>query len=194
MDLSHSHQFLASWLRNPRQAGALLPSGQSLARAMALHADLNRTVVEFGAGTGAITRALLARGLAPDRLVVIEKDPALCRILMQQFPGIIVQEGDVTNLAALLDKAGVERPGSLISSLPLVSMNRRLRQQLLEQVCLCMDPGSPLVQFTYSPRSPIPPTLQEMLGLQGQRVCRVPLNLPPAAVWGYRKPAESPAC
>lgn len=192
-DLADHAHFIGAWLRNPLQTGALWPSGQSLARAMARHADLHRPgpVVELGAGTGAITRALLARGLAPRRLVAIEKDPALCRILMLRFPEVTVLRGDVAGLAALLAGAGVARPGTLVSGLPLAGMTRRRRRQVLEHIFACLDPRGALVQFTYSPFAPIPRAACAALGLSGRCVALVPWNLPPAAVWVYTRPAEA---
>ncbi len=192
MDLAESAHFITAWFRNPLQTGALLPSGQPLARAMAGHAELHRAgpVVELGAGTGAITRALLARGLAPRRLVVIEKDPALCRILVSRFPEVTALRGDVAELTALLAEAGVNWPGTVVSSLPLVGMTRQSRQRVLEQVFACLDPGGAFVQFTYSPLAPIPRAQRTALGLRGRRVALVPWNLPPAAVWVYRRQTE----
>ena len=167
VDLAGSAHFIGAWLRNPLQTGALWPSGQALARAMARHADLHRAgpVVELGAGTGAITRALLARGLLPRRLVAIEKDPALCRMLMLRFPEVTVLRGDVAGLAALLAGAGVARPGTMVSGLPLVGMTRRRCQRVLEQVFVCLNPGGALVQFTYSPLAPIPRAVCAALGV-----------------------------
>jgi 23S rRNA (adenine-N6)-dimethyltransferase len=53
-------------------------------RLAGLAAQDTSLVVEPGAGTGAITRALAARG---HRVVAIEKDPALFRILRARFAG-----------------------------------------------------------------------------------------------------------
>ena len=54
---------------------------------MAARVDTARTglVVELGGGTGVITAALLARGVAPERLVVVEQSPALAAHLRQRF-------------------------------------------------------------------------------------------------------------
>jgi len=147
--------------------------------------------VELGAGTGAITRALLARGLVPQRLIAIEKDPALCRVLRLRFPEVSVLRGDVAELAALLAEAGVARLGTLVSGLPLAGMTRRRRRRVLEQIFACLDPGGALVQFTYSPLAPIPRAACAALRLSGRRVALVTWNLPPAAVWIYTRPAEA---
>ena len=105
--IDHAH-FIGAWFRNPLQTGALWPSGQVLACAMVRCVDPDRPgpVVELGAGTEAITQALLARGLAPQRLVAIEKDPVLCRMLVLRFPEATVLRGDVVELDALLATVG----------------------------------------------------------------------------------------
>ena len=187
--MSHAHnvQFLSAWFRNPRQAGALLPSGASLAQAMAAPVDPGRgLVIELGVGTGAITRALIARGVRPEQLILVEKDPALFGEMERRFPGVVALQGDAAHLGRLLSHAGAGRPGTLVSSLPLLSMRRRQRLRVLIQMFSSLGVGGVLVQFTYSPLPPIPDVLAVALGVAGTRVARVFSNLPPAAVWVYR--------
>lgn len=187
MKSAHNVQFLYAWLRNPRQAGALLPSGSRLAQAMAAQVDPGRgLVVELGVGTGAITRALIARGVREDQLILVEKDPALFGEMEGRFPGVVALRGDAAHLDRLLNRAGVGCPGTLVSSLPLLSMTRRQRLRVLIQIFSSLRVGGVLVQFTYSPLPPIPDVLAAALGVSGRRTARVFSNLPPAAVWVYQ--------
>lgn len=192
VDLAGSAHFIGAWLRNPLQTGALWPSGPALARAMAWCVDPDRPgpVVEVGAGTGAITRELLARGLAAPQLIAIEKDPALCRILMLRFPEATVLRGDVAELAALLAAVRAGHADTLVSGLPLLGMTRQGRRRVLEQIAACLGPGGALVQFTYSPFQPVTRAECAALGWSGRRVAWVPWNLPPAAVWVYTRQTE----
>ncbi|MCG8099531.1 MAG: phospholipid methyltransferase, partial [Candidatus Thiodiazotropha taylori] len=62
--------FISAWMRNPRQVGALFPSSDCLAQAMAAQVNsMNGLTIELGAGTGAVTSALLDRGINPKRLL-----------------------------------------------------------------------------------------------------------------------------
>src|SRR5579871_6735393 len=80
---SSRHQLFAAWIRSPLKVGALLPSSRALARAMAAEIDLSTpgTIIELGAGTGAVTHALLHAGIPADRLVIIERDRKLHAIM-----------------------------------------------------------------------------------------------------------------
>ncbi|MGH8513616.1 MAG: class I SAM-dependent methyltransferase, partial [Gammaproteobacteria bacterium] len=93
--LADEARFFRSWLDNPAVAGAVSPSGRSLARMMARYVDPHKggPVVELGPGTGAITEALLARGIAPGRLFLVEFDPGFCKLLRRRFPGVHVIKG-----------------------------------------------------------------------------------------------------
>jgi len=188
-------QFLSAWLRNPLQTGALLPSGTDLAHAMAaqVHPGCGG-VLELGAGTGAITRALLERGLAPGELVLVEKDPVLAGLLARRFPHALVLRGDAGRLKRLLLGEGLGHPHTVVSSLPLLSMPGLTRLRVLSQMVSVLGPDGKLIQFTYSPRPPIPVALASALGVTGMRVARVAWNLPPAAVWVYKRQTAARVC
>lgn len=179
--------FLSRWLKAPHLIGALAPSSQHLARAMARQVDLDgaELVVELGGGTGSITRALLEGGLPPERLVVVERDEALHHLLRQRFPGLRVLRGDAAHLVSLLRAYGITGASTVVSSLPLLSMPKSLRQRIVEQAFALLDEKGALVQFTYGVASPIAAC---GLDLVGEVVARVWRNFPPAAVWRFCRP------
>ena len=75
--LNDSTLFLREWFANPQRTGSVAPSSPKLAAAMArwLPSDPESYVLELGPGTGAVTQALIERGLREDRLVAIENNP-----------------------------------------------------------------------------------------------------------------------
>ena len=172
--------------------GALTPSGERLAQAMAeaVSACGSGLVVELGGGTGALTRALLASGVAPERLIVVERDRKLCRLLRRRFPAVRILERDARTVR---DALGHETPGTVaavVSSLPLLSMPPAMRRAILTEAFGLMDEDGVFAQFTYGISSPVPSQLLECLGLQASAAARVWLNLPPAQVWLYRHAAH----
>ncbi len=59
-------------------------------------------VLELGPGTGAVTDALLKRGLREDRLIAIEKNPTLAKLLRKRFPQAQIITGDAWHMDTLL--------------------------------------------------------------------------------------------
>ena len=55
-------------------------------------------MLEIGPGTGVITGAILERGIAPERLTVIEYDPEFAAAIAARFPGMHVIQGDAFDL------------------------------------------------------------------------------------------------
>ncbi len=176
--------FLSRWLKAPHRIGALAPSSRYLGRAMAgqIEPRQARLVVELGGGTGSITRALLASGLPPEKLVVVERDERLHRLLAERFPELRVVAGDAAHLAALLRPLGVGSVSAIVSGLPLLSMPKRLRQRIVEQCFAVMGERGSLVQFTYGLASPLP---ARDFAVSGRVVARVWRNFPPAFVWRF---------
>ena len=187
--LEDDARFLRSWFERPLVTGAVTPSGKLLARTMASYVDPRSSgpIIEIGPGTGPVTEALIRRGIAPERLVLVEYNPRFCALLRQRFPGATVVCGDAYRIRETL--AGlIEMPcAATISSLPLFTKPLEQRIELLQAAQSLMHPNAPFVQFTYAVVPPIPAQC-EAGSYTASRSNRVWLNLPPACVWVYRKP------
>ena len=180
-------RFLRSWLERPLVTGAVSPSGKMLARTMASYVDprLSGPVIELGPGTGPVTEALVRRGVAPERLVLIEYNPEFCDLLSRRFPGAKVIEGDAYDLRTSLDGVLTAPAAATISSLPLFTKPLDMRLDLLAAAQDLMHPNAPFIQFTYAVVPPIPARGGDYVASRSDRVW---LNLPPARVWVYRRP------
>lgn len=165
--------------------GAVMPSGKVLARTVARYVDIHSDapVIELGPGTGAITDALIARGVHEKRLLLVEFDPGFCALLRERYPQANVIQGDAYNLDQTLSELK-EPAAAMVSGLPLVTKPMMIRMKLMRDAFLKLEPGAPFIQFTYAVAPPIPKSLP---GIHTQASERIWMNLPPARVWVYRK-------
>jgi phosphatidylethanolamine/phosphatidyl-N-methylethanolamine N-methyltransferase len=188
--LADNARFIRSWLENPRLIGAVSPSGRALAKAMASYVDASGdgAIVELGPGTGPVTQALLARGIAPHRLLLVEYERRFCHLLGERFPGVKIVQGDAYGLKATLDGKVDGKIAAVVSSLPLLVRPERDRIELLRQAFELMGPDGLFVQFTYGLTiSPMPIRSQPGGGhYVGKGSAPILLNIPPARVWRYR--------
>ena len=190
--VSHSRlTFFRQWLRHPLRMSSITPSGRQLAGMMAaaVAADAE-SVIELGAGTGVITRALIKHGIRPERLLVVEMNEVLHGLLRQAFPRAHVVCGDARALQTLTGQAGAfgTRPvGAVVSSLGLLAMPTMVQHDILSAAFAVIRPGGVFVQYTYGPSAPVAPEVCAALDLHPQ--CRgwAWRNLPPARVYVYSR-------
>jgi phosphatidylethanolamine/phosphatidyl-N-methylethanolamine N-methyltransferase len=179
-------RFLRSWIEKPLHMGAVMPSGRLLARTMAQYVDIDSDdpVIELGPGTGAITSALLHRGVDQKRLVLVEYNSGFCALLRDRYPQAKVVHGDAYTLRDTLWNVLGSPASAIVSGLPLVTKPMSTRLKLIRDAFAALAPGAPFVQFTYSVAPPIPKSLP---GVSTEASERIWMNLPPARVWVYRK-------
>jgi len=177
--------FLKSWLSHPMETGALAPSSTSLARLMTQAIDPARgPVLELGPGTGVFTRHILATGLPVHDLVLVEKHPDFVRHLRRQYPGVRIEQMDVTRMRTGQHPGPAWRVQAVISGLPLLSMGAKAQLSVLQASPAFMQREAGFYQFTYHWRCPIPAPVLDHLGLVARPVGRAWRNLPPA--WVFR--------
>lgn len=173
--------FVERMARNPRAIGAISPASAALAEGMAAQVDFSTPgrVLELGPGTGAVTRALIRRGLGPDRVLAVEADATFARMLRARFPGLDVVEGDATNARKI---EGMGPFNAIISSLPLLNFPVHERAALVSELLKLVPPGAPFVQYSYGLRPPLPRSADLRVTL-ANKVWR---NLPPARIWVFQ--------
>src|SRR5262245_15296346 len=184
-DASDEYMFLRAWARAPFVTASMLPSGRALARAVAAAVDPAKPgpIVELGPGTGAVTAALVERGVQPERLILIEFLPEFCELLRQRFPTARVIMGDAFDAPLALQQLGVGPLSAVVSCLPLYSKKPERRERLLHDMLRLGSTGMPFVQATNFSRSPIPFDPEDIAGAASRRIW---FNLAPALVWTYR--------
>jgi len=151
--LTDSTLFLQEWFANPQRTGSVAPSSPQLAAAMAhwLPANPDSFVLELGPGTGAVTDALIKRGLREDRLVAIERNPKMARLLREKFPRAQIINGDAWHLDHLLRsrREPIESVGAVISSLPLLNFPPEEAESLTQKIRSVLEPDGNWVQYSY---------------------------------------------
>lgn len=180
--------FFRQLRRRPRNTGAILPSGPVLAKTMAqaINPALDGPILELGPGTGVFTKALLERGIAPERLVLIEFNPDFVTFLKKRFPQVTVINASAFDLTRLWKEHNFPAIAGIVSGLPLLNFPKALGGQLIADSLDLLQPGGSYVQFTYAQR----PSVPAPAGAKVSLLKRVWLNVPPASVWVYQKKAE----
>jgi phospholipid N-methyltransferase len=174
--------FLRNVFRKPLSVGALAPSSRFLAKLLISNIKPGSKVIELGAGTGAITQAILNTGVYANDLTLIEQNEEFAELLRQRFPETTVLQANAVSFRHHL-APGTELVDFVVSGLPLLLFPARLKVRLLTQIFKSLRDDGCLHQFTYGGCCPISRTLRRTLGLKASLIGFTPFNVPPAFVY-----------
>jgi len=163
--------------------GSIIPSSPALCRRLVAQVRRapDEAVLELGAGTGVVSRALLEGGVPADKLILVEIEPTMARHLRQVLPGVTVIEGDARELSRIIPSRWHGQIGSVICGIPMVLLSLDDQRGMISEIAK-VAPGRGFLHFSYCATSPLS---ESKLRLAGTRAAWTPLNFPPASVWRY---------
>ncbi|MDJ0611473.1 MAG: methyltransferase domain-containing protein [Kiloniellales bacterium] len=187
----------ASWLHfwrfvtHPNRLASIIPSSRTLSRLVAdqVRRAEGEFVVELGAGTGVVTRALLDSGIPASKLIAVEIDAEMARFLRSTYADVSVIEGDALDLGKILPPSVIGNVGTVVCGIPASLLPLEQERELVAGIFSLMPAGRRLLAYSYRLASPLP---AEKLGLHGERLAFTLRNIPPISVWGYVPQASKP--
>jgi phospholipid N-methyltransferase len=181
--------FLRAFVKAPRVVASAIPSSSSLERRTIRNLDLDNAdvVVEFGAGTGGMTRAMLA-AMHPDaRLIAIEWTEAFIGPLGRiDDPRLEVVHGCASTICEQLERRNLPGADAVVSGIPFSTMPPELCRSIAANLYAALVPGGRFVayQFMDSVAGYVAP-------LMGRPAVEHELiNIPPMRVFTWRKADE----
>lgn len=186
--------FVGQILGAPRAVGAVLPSSRALGEAMVEPIDFSRArvIVEFGAGTGALTQAITARLTQDHRYLGIERNAAFVEHLRREFPNLTFVAASVEELDSILAAHGITAVDAIVCGLPWASLPLAVQERAFGHVSRFLAIGGLFITFAYLQGLPLPAAraLRQRLGVMFSKVSRTRViwgNVPPAFAYVCRK-------
>lgn len=170
-----------------KKTGGVAPSSVFLSKKMArLVPKESLLVIEFGGGTGALTRALLDHLKEKAELIVFESNPVFIEKLKKiQDVRLTIVEGDATQAKKVLT---IEKHGTIdaiVSSIPIANLKKEEAFSLLTNWNDLLKPNGICIQYQYS-------LLTQKLFKQvfsNTKIYFEPRNIPPAFLYRGMKKA-----
>lgn len=182
--------FARAVMVDPRSMGAVAPSSRRLARAVVdqLWVEPQSFVVEVGCGTGALTEAVLSRGLRDSQYLGIEVSSVMIHALRTRFPSLAFLHASAEHIVDALVSHGQANVSHVVSSLPWTLLPFDQQKRILSAIAAVLRPGGQLLSYNYMPGYLLPAwskftgNVNESFSTMatGKLVWR---NLPPAFTW-----------
>lgn len=175
-------QFLGQFLGGNKHVGAVWPSSRFLVAQMVKPIDFAQAklIVEYGPGTGNITRKLLSKMLPDAKLIVFEINESFMAGLNKIDDNrLMVFNVPAEKVAEVLEHHHFGSPDYVVSSLPLAIIPENIVAKILSGTYALLKAGKPMIQFQYSPTS-----LSRLKKVFDRvEIKFAPINVPPALVY-----------
>lgn len=179
--------FLKQFIQENKMVGSVIPSSRFLAKKMLKDTSIEqaKVVVEFGPGTGIITKKILQRLASDAHFMVFELNNDFFKVLQKELndPRVILINDTAQKLPHYLKENNLHAAQIIISSLPLANFNTRTAYEIVKTSYECLEKEGVYVQFQY--------TLQAKKILlkcfSNAQIKIAALNVPPAFVYNCKK-------
>lgn len=134
-----------------KEVASVTPSSPFLTRRVCRTIDFDRadTVIEYGPGTGVMTRYLLERMPEGADLLAIEANSKFVDVLEDEMDDrrLMVQEGDVREVQEIMERYGLEGADYIVSGIPFTWMDDEGRDRLLQTTHRILRPGGMFLAY-----------------------------------------------
>lgn len=181
---------LIKHIQNFRTSGTVTPSSRFLVERLLGGIDFERArvIVQFGVGTGCVTRAILEQMRQDARLICLEiNDDFVDDGAQIQDPRLTLRHACATTLPEILEREGIDAVDAVVSSLPLSLIDDATVDRILDVARDCLRPDGHFVQYQYSLNQ------RDRMSSRYRDVAVefTLLNIPPAFIYQCSGPAES---
>lgn len=175
-------KFIAESLKNFGTIGAVAPCSPQAAERMVESIDFTkaRIIVEFGGGTGPVTKEILKRAHPDARIFVFEINDVFVNELRKITDRrLTVVHASAEEAPEKLRELGVKMADCIVSTLPLAVLKDDVVENVFRAIKEILKPGGLYTQIQYGPF--LKNRIEKEFG--EAKTLFVALNMPPAFVY-----------
>jgi len=146
-------QFIKESLKSIKEVGTVFPSSKFVVATMIepINFEKDISILEFGSGTGVITKEILKNMTVRSKLICFETNESFQKELKQKFDEKITLINDsAENMKLHLNKLKITKVDYIISSIPLVTLPKKITNNILLTSSEILGKDKKFVQLQYS--------------------------------------------
>lgn len=146
----------SSYLKNffsDKLVASVTPSSHYTSRRLCRKIDFDKAdvIVEYGPGTGILSKAFLSNMNKKTRLLLVETNPKFVEALQEmKEPQIQVVKNDALQIRGILKQKGIDQVDYIITGVPLSFLTKEQRYQLIQDAYDILKPGGKLIIYQFS--------------------------------------------
>ena len=158
--------FIRNFIRYPAMVGWLMPSSRFLVGDIIKRIDWNRVkvIVEYGAGTGTFTKAILQHMRPDARLIALEINPEFYQFLASSLddPRLHLSHESAEDIDTVLADLGYSHADCVISGIPFKALPHGSRDLIVRKTHAVLRPRGKFLIYQFS--GAVLPYLERVFG------------------------------
>ena len=146
-------QFIKESLKSLKEVGTILPSSKGIINKMVEPIDFknNITIIELGSGTGVITKKILNKMNSESNLICFETNKKFYNELKKiDDKKMTLLNDSAEMMESYLNENEIIKVDYIVSSVPLVTLPKKVTNNILEQSEKILNNHGYLIQLQYS--------------------------------------------
>lgn len=143
--------FLSNFMKNPGQVAAVAPSSKHVIKAVLKNIDFGKAknIVEYGPGTGPVTKALLEQMEEDSSLICIEPNANFYLFLGKSIndPRLKLINDDAENIDFHLNRLAVGNVDYILSGIPFSLLKKEAKASILEKTSNALNENGRFIVY-----------------------------------------------
>jgi phospholipid N-methyltransferase len=106
-------------------------------------------LLEYGPGTGAFTKDILAKMHPGTKFLAIEVNKTFAQLLRTRFPSLRLINDSAANARAICEREGLEHVDAIVCGLPWASFSDKMQDGILDATLDMLKDGGLFCTFAY---------------------------------------------
>ena len=138
-------------MKNPGQVAAVVPSSKHVIKAVLKNIDFGKAknIVEYGPGTGPVTKALLEHMEDDATLLCLEPNANFCLFLGNSIndPRLKLINDGAENIDSQLERLGVNNADYILSGIPFSLLKKEPKASILEKTSNALNKNGKFIVY-----------------------------------------------
>jgi len=179
--------FYSNCFKKPKEVAALAPSSRFVVKKILSMIDFDHAdcLVEYGPGTGVITKGLLSKMKTNAKLLCFETNKKFCSFLYKKVDDkrLVIINDSAENLALHLKKLKIKNVDYVISGIPFSLIKKGDKKLIISQTRDSLRKGGNFIIYQYSQH------IKKYLSTEFEKIYQgiVVRNLPPYFIFSCEK-------